>query len=73
MAEVLEEEVIDCVALFYEEVQGGGNYRKKNEFRCRVKMCDKRLVKFREAIWLVAWFTFSYRTNSALGVKVCLS
>ena len=30
---------------------GGGNYRKKNKFRCRVNMQEKRLVKFREAIW----------------------
>jgi len=51
MAEV-QEVVIDCVALFYEEGQGGGgNYRKKNKFRCRVNMQEKRLVKFREAIW----------------------
>ena len=51
MAEVLEEVVIDCVALFYEEGQGGENYRKKNKFRCRVNKQEKRLVKFREAIW----------------------
>ena len=52
MAEV-QEVVIDYVVLFYEEGQGGvgGNYRKKNKFRCRVNMQEKRLVKFREAIW----------------------
>lgn len=50
MAEV-QEVVIDCVALFYEKGQEGGNYRKKNKFRCRVNMQEKRLVKFREAIW----------------------
>ena len=52
--EVEVQEVIDCVSLFYEEGQGGGgggNYRKKNKFRCRVNMQEKRLVKFREAIW----------------------
>ena len=50
MSEV-QEVVIDCVALFYDEGQGGENYRKKNKFRCRVNMQEKRLVKFREAIW----------------------
>ena len=55
-AEVLEEVVIDCVALFYEEGQGeggggGGNHKKKNNFSCRVNTQEKRLVKFREAIW----------------------
>ena len=42
--------VIDCVALFYEEGQGGENYRKKNKFRCRVNKEEKRLAKFRESI-----------------------
>ena len=50
MAEV-QEVVIDCVALFYEKGQEGGNYRKKNKFKCRVNMQEKRLVKFGEAIW----------------------
>ena len=50
MAEV-QEVVIDCAALFYEEGQGGENYRKKSKFRCGVNMQEKRLVKFREAIW----------------------
>ena len=46
--------VINCVTFFYEKgngVGGGGNYRKKNKFRCLVKREEKRLVKFRETVW----------------------
>ena len=46
----VEMAVIDCVALFYEEGQGGENSRKKNKFRCRVNKEEKRLAKFRESI-----------------------
>lgn len=45
------EEVIDCVALFYEEGKGGENYRKKNKFRCRVSKEAKRVIKLRETVW----------------------
>ena len=48
MAEVAEVEdgvvIIDCVAIFYEEGEGGEHYRKKNKFRCRVSRIEKRLV-----------------------------
>ena len=29
--------IIDCVAFFYEEREGGENHWWKNKFRCRVK------------------------------------
>ena len=55
MAEVAEVEggmvIIDCVAIFYEEGEGGDHYRKKNEFRCQVSRIEKRLVKLKEKIW----------------------
>ena len=42
MTEVAEVEdrvvIIDCVAIFYEEAEGGEHYRKKNEIRCWVKL-----------------------------------
>ena len=28
--------IIDCVAIFYEEGEGGEHYRNKSKFRCRV-------------------------------------
>ena len=47
MSEVAEVEdgvvIIDCVAIFYEEGEGGEHYYKKNEFRCRVSRIEKRL------------------------------
>ena len=55
MAEVAEVEdgvvIIDCVAIFYEEGEGGEHYRNKNKFRCRVSRIEKRLVKLKEKIW----------------------
>ena len=55
MAEVSEVEdgmvIIDCVAIFYEEGEGGEHYRNKNKFRCRVSRIEKRLVKLKEKIW----------------------
>ena len=55
MAEVDEVEdgvvIIDCVAIFYEEGEGGEHYRNKNKFRCRVSRIKKRLVKLKEKIW----------------------
>ena len=45
------EVIIDCVAIFYEEGQGGEHHRKKNKFRCRVSSTEKRLVKSKERIW----------------------
>ena len=46
MAEVAEVEdgvvIIDCVAIFYEEGDGGEHYRKKNNFRCRVSRISKK-------------------------------
>ena len=46
-AEVAEVEdgvvIIDCVAIFYKEGEGGEHYYKKNEFRCRVSRIEKRL------------------------------
>ena len=54
-AEVAEVEdggvIFDCVAIFYEEGEGGEHYRTKNEFRCRVSRIEKRLVKLKEKIW----------------------
>ena len=51
MAEVAEVEdgavIIDCVAIFYEEGEGGEHYRNKNKFRCRVSRIEKRLVKLK--------------------------
>ena len=43
--------VIDCVAIFYEEGEGGEHYRNKNKFRCRVSRIEKHLVKLKEKIW----------------------
>ena len=55
MAEVAEVEdgvvIIDSVAIFNEEGEGGEHYRKKNKFRCRVSRIEKRLVKLKEKIW----------------------
>ena len=55
MSEVAEVEdgvvIIDCVAIFYEEGEGGEHYRNKNKFRCRVSRIEKRLVKLKEKIW----------------------
>ena len=46
MAEVAEVEdgvvIIDCVAIFYEEGEGGEHYRKKSNFRCRVSGISKK-------------------------------
>ena len=36
---------IDCVAIFYEEGEGGEHYRNKNQFRCRVSRIGKTLCK----------------------------
>ena len=36
--------IIDCVAIFYEEGEGGEHYRNKNKFRSRVSRIEKRLV-----------------------------
>ena len=35
--------IIDCVAIFSEEGEGGEHYRKKSKFRCRVSRIEKRL------------------------------
>ena len=43
--------IIDCVAIFYEEGEGGEHYRNKNKFRCQVSRIEKRLVKLKEKIW----------------------
>ena len=55
MAEVAEVEdgvvIIDSVAIFNEEDEGGEHYRKKNKFRCRVSRIEKRLVKLKEKVW----------------------
>ena len=55
MAEVAEVEdgvvITDCVAIFYEEGEGGEHYRNKNKFRCRVSRIEKRLVTLIEKIW----------------------
>ena len=52
MAEVAEVEdgvvIIDCVAIFYEEGEGGEHYRNKNKFRCRVSRIEKHLVKLKD-------------------------
>ena len=49
MAEVAEIEdgvvSIDCVAIFYEEGEGGEHYRKKNKLSCRVSRIEKRPCK----------------------------
>ena len=46
-----EEQIINCVPMFYDEGKGGEDFRKKNKFRCKVKKSEKRLVKLRETIW----------------------
>ena len=55
MAEVAEVEdgvvIIDCVAIIYEEGEGGEHYRNKNKFRSRVSRIEKRLVMLNEKIW----------------------
>ena len=33
--------IIDCVSIFYEEGEGGENFRKKNKFRCKIKVKEK--------------------------------
>ena len=57
MVEVAEVEdgvvIIDCVAIFYEEGEGGEHYRNKNKFRCRVSRIENRLVKLKEKICLL--------------------
>ena len=32
-----EEQIINCVAIFYDEGEGGEDFRKKNKFRCKVR------------------------------------
>ena len=55
MSEVAEVEdgvvTIDCVAIFYEEGEGGEHYRNKNKFRSRVLTIEKHLVKLKKKIW----------------------
>ena len=46
-----EEQIINCVAIFYDEGKGGEDFRKKNKFPCKVNKSEKRLVKLRETIW----------------------
>ena len=59
MAEVSEVEdgvvIIDCVAIFGEDLEGEGgeHYRNKNTFRCWVSKIKKRLVKLKEKICLL--------------------
>ena len=43
-----EEQIINCVAIFYDEGKSGEDFRKKNKFRCKVNKSEKRLVKLRE-------------------------
>ena len=43
--------IIDCVAIFYEEGEGGEHYRNKNKFRCWVSRIEKRLVKLKANLW----------------------
>ena len=61
MSEVAEVEdgvvIIDCVAIFYEEGEGGEHYRNKNKFRCWVSRIEKRLVKLKAKIWYVCLLT----------------
>ncbi|XP_044172245.1 uncharacterized protein LOC122956628 [Acropora millepora] len=45
-----KEQIINCVAIFYEEGKGGEEFRKKNKFQCKVNKSEKRLVKLRETI-----------------------
>ena len=35
--------IIDCVAIVYEEGEGGEHYRNKNKFRCRVSRIENAL------------------------------
>ena len=55
MVEVAEVEdgmvIIDCVAIFYEEGEGGEHYHNKNKFRSWVLRIEKRLVKLKKKIW----------------------
>ena len=55
MVEVAEVEdgvvIIDCVAIFYEEGEGGEHYRNKNKFTSWVLRIEKRLVKLKKKIW----------------------
>ena len=55
MSEVAQVEdgvvIFDCVAIFYEQEEGGEHYRNKNKFRCWVSRIEKRLVKLKEKIW----------------------
>ena len=55
MAEVAEVEdsvvIIDCVAISYEEGEGGEHYRNKSKFKCWVSRIEKSLVKLKEKIW----------------------
>jgi len=38
-----QEAIVDCFAFFYEEGNGGENFRKKNKFRCKVKKEERSL------------------------------
>ena len=55
MGEVAEVEngavIIESVAIFYEEGEGGEHHRIKTKFRCRVSRIGKRLVNLKEKIW----------------------
>ena len=46
-----EEQIINCVAIFYDEGKDAEDFCKKNKFRCKVNKSEKRLVKLRETIW----------------------
>ena len=40
--------IIDCVAIFYEEGEGGEHYRNNSKVRCRVSRTEKRLIKLKK-------------------------
>ena len=48
---------------FMKKGKGHENYRKNNEFMCQVNTEEKRLVKFKEAIWYVACLIISHSTR----------
>ena len=49
--------IIDCVAIFYEEGEGGEHYRKKNKFRWGVYINAKFAINL----------LYSYKKNLAIS------
>ena len=51
--ETEEEQIINCVAIFYEEGKDGEDFRKKNKFRCKVNKREKRPRQIETPQWFL--------------------